>query len=345
MKTKCWSVVACLVGSLLPGVAAAQGGQDFYRDKKITLIVGYAPGGGYDLYTRTIARHLSRHIPGNPGIIVQNMPGAAAAIAMTYLYSVAPKDGTVLATFSPAQVLRDMLGAAGVAWSSEKFNWLVAASAKDVFTCIVNTDTGVKTLDDALERDKPLIVGGVGPGSFTDIVPMAYNEILGTNFDLVTGYPGTAGIRAAMERNEVDAGCWQWSSVKVTARAMLEEGTALVFSQMAPRKAPDLPHVANAADRVTREEDRAVMTALFSQLALGRPYVAPPEVPKDRVHILRKAFMDVLQDPKFLEETDRINLEVGPVAGEQTQKLVAELMAAPPVVVEKLKEIVGIEEH
>lgn len=342
MKAKVWSIAACVVASLLLMLSATARAQEFYRDRRIRLIVGFPPGGGYDLYTRVIGRHLSRHIPGNPAIIVQNMPGAGSAVAANYLYGPAPKDGTVFGTITPAQVLRDMLGAPGVVFSSEKFNWLVAASAEDVFTCIVNAHLGVKTLDDALKRDQPLVVGGYSPGDFTVMVPQFYKEMLGVNLTVVTGYAGTAGIRAAMERKEVEAACWQWSSVKVTAKAMLDTGTAVVFSQMGPRKAPELPHVGNAAERVKAEADRAVMTALFSQLSLGRPYIAPPGVPGERVRILRKAFMDTLQDPRFLEEANKLNLEVGPLSGEEAQKLVVRLKAAPSPILEKLKTIVGV---
>ncbi len=330
-------VIALLLLTLLPTASA----QEFYRDKRIRLIVGFPPGGGYDLYTRVIGRHLSRHIPGNPAIIVQNMPGAGSAVAANYLYGPAPQDGTVFGTITPAQVLSDLLGAAGVAFSSEKFNWLVAASSEDVFTCIVNAHLGVKTLDDALKRKQPLVVGGYSPGDFTVMVPQFYKEIIGANLTSVPGYAGTAGIRAAMERKEVDAGCWQWSSIKVTAKAMLDAGAAVVFSQLGPRKAPELPQVANAAERVKAEADRTVMTALFSQLSLGRPYIAPPGVPEQRVRILRKAFTDVLQDPRFLEEANRLNLEVGPLSGEEAQKLVVTLKAAATPILEKLKTIVG----
>jgi tripartite-type tricarboxylate transporter receptor subunit TctC len=341
MKAKVWSIAACVIASLLLTLSATASAQEFYQDKRIRLIVGFPPGGGYDLYTRAIGRHLSRHIPGNPSIIVQNMPGAGSAVAANYLYGPASQDGTVFGTITPAQVLRDMLGAPGVAFSSEKFNWLVAASAEDVFTCIANAHLGVKTIDDVLKRDQPLVVGGYSPGDFTVMVPQFYKEILGVNLTVVPGYPGTAGIRAAMERKEVEAGCWQWSSVKVTAKPMLDAGSAVVFSQLGPRKAPELPHVENAAERVKAETDRTVMTALFSQLSLGRPYIAPPGVPENRVRVLRKAFMDMLQDPKFLEEANRLNLEVGPLSGDEAQKLVAKLKAAPPTILEKLKTIVG----
>ena len=220
-----------IVASLL--FVPSGNGQEFYEGRRLNIVVSYFPGGGYDIYSRLFARHLPRHIPGRPSIVVQNMPGAGSIIGANYLYRVAPRDGTVVGTFGPTQVIRQVIGLPGIAFEAEKFNWIVAAHAGDAIACVARAAAGVKTLDDAIKRPKPLIVASTAPGASTTIWPTVYREILGANFKIVSGYKGTSGIRAAMEQGEVDAGCWQWSSVKVTAEPMLADGSAVVFTQLA----------------------------------------------------------------------------------------------------------------
>lgn len=313
-------------------------GQEFYEGRRINIVVSYFPGGGYDIYSRLFARHLPRHMPGRPSIIVQNMPGAGSIIGANYLYRVAPKDGTVVGTFGPTQVIRQVIGVPGIAFESDKFNWIVAAHAGDAIACVARAAAGVKTLDDAIKRPQPLIVAATAPGASTMIWPTVYKDILGANFKIVSGYKGTSGIRAAMEQGEVDVGCWQWSSVKVTAEPMLADRSAVVFTQLGTKKARELEHLENAFGRVTSKIDKAVVSALLTENSLGRPYVAPPGVPSERVQALRRAFNQVLQDPKFLEEANRLNLEVDPLPGEEVEKVVRELSNLPREARERVRQ-------
>ncbi len=315
--------------------------EEFYKGRVLKIVVSYFPGGGNDLEVRLLARHLSKHVPGNPSIIVQNMPGAGTVIGANYLYRLAPKDGSVVGIFGPTQILRQMIGVPGVAFEAEKFNWIVAANIGDVLSCIVNEAAGVRNLDDAIKRREPLVVAATGPGSLTFTWPHAYKEILGANFKIVSGYPGAAGIRAAIERGEADAACISWAAFARRAiEEMREGGTRVtVFTQMGMKAAPDLPHLENALDRVKRETDRQVITALLTEYSMSRPFAAPPGVPGGRVQVLRKAFMDTLRDSSFLEEAKRLRVEINPLPGNELQNLVVDLKKLHPEVKEKVRSL------
>lgn len=327
------------IAFIVLAVTCSGNAQEFYADHNLKMIVTYNPGGGYDTYSRVIARHLPSHIPGQPNIIVQNMPGAAGVIGASYLYRIAPRDGSAVGALGPTQIIRQAVGGgADLRFESDKFNWLAAANGGDVMGCIVRTGLGVKTLEDAVKRPEPLIIGATAPNSSTATWARVYKELLGANFKIISGYGGTVGIRAAMDRGELDGGCWQWSSIKVTAGPMISDGRAVVFTQLGIKKSTTLPDVENAFDNA-KGEDRAVLKALLAETALGRPYAAPPEVPADRVQTLRKGFLAALQDPKLLKEADRLGLEIDPIPGEELQTLVAELANLPAKTKERVKAI------
>ncbi len=314
--------------------------QEFYKGRRLSIIVSYVPGGGYDMYSRLLARHLSRYIPGNPSIIVQNMPGAGSLIGANYLYRLAPREGTTVGIFGPMQVLRQVIGAPGIEFEAEKFNWLAAAHVGDVIVCMATAASGVKNLEGAVKRQTPLAVGATQPGSTTLTWTTAYRDILGANFKIVPGYSGATGVRTAMARGEIDAGCWQWSTIKATeAKTWLDTGKTTIFTQAAIKKSPELPHVENALDRVRSKLEREILSALLVETSLGRAYVAPPGVPIERVDLLRNAFMDALRDSKLLGEANRMALEIEPVPGEELEKVVTDLRKLPREAVEKIKSI------
>jgi tripartite-type tricarboxylate transporter receptor subunit TctC len=312
---------------------------DFFKGRSLRIIVSYFPGGGNDLEVRLIARHMRRHLPGNPSVIVQNMPGAGTVIGANYLYRMAPQDGTVVGIFGPTQVVRQVIGVPGVEFQSENFNWLIAANVGDVVTCVAKEATGVRNLDDVIKRKEPLVVAASGPGSSTLTWPRAYQEILGANLKIVSGYPGAAGLRAAMERGEADATCISWAAyMRRAIKEMAASGTRVsVFTQMGMKAAPDLPQVQNALERVKSTTDRQVITALLTEHSMARPFVAPPGVPAERVQLLRKAFMDTLRDPRLLEEANKIHVEINPLPGEGVQGIVANLKNLPREVAAKVR--------
>lgn len=330
------AILSVLVFPITVGLGQAD---EFYKGRSIRMIVSYFPGGAFDIYSRVIARHLPKHIPGSPSIIVQNMPGAGTVIGANYLYRLARRDGTALGVFGPTQVVRQVIGVPGVEFESDKFNWLVAANTGDVLTCIANAAAEVRTLDDAVKRKTPLIVAATGPGSFTTSSAKAYKDILRANFKIVTGYPGQAGILNALQRGEADAGCFTWSAVKAAAKDMLDTKAAVVFTQTGMKGAPDLPHLENGLDRAKTKVDRQVLMALLTEVSMGRAYAAPPDVPRDRVALLRKAFMDTLRDPRFLDEANRIGLEVNPLPGEGVQNIVTDLKKLPREAMDKIRSI------
>jgi len=339
MKKIVWMLTIVGILALGAHVTALAATPPFFKGKTVSIVVGYTAGGGYDTYARLVARHLGKYIPGKPTVIVQNMPGAGSLVAANYVYGAAPRDGTVLGVFGPAQILSQLVGGPGIQFDSEKFNWIGAANAGDVMVCVANTTAGVKTIDDAIKRKEPLVVGGTGAGTTTVNIPRAYKDILGANFKIITGYGGTAEMRAAMLTKELDAGCWQWSSVKVTAKSMLDQGTAVVFTQLGLQKAPELAGVQNALERAKTEEERTMLQGLLAENSLGRSFVASPAVPRERVQALTKAFMAALKDPKLQEEAKKMKLELDPKSGEECQKEVEMLKAAPPAILNKLKKI------
>ncbi len=329
------AIVTALVSMIVFESAHAQ---EPFQGRRMRMIVSYNPGGGYDVYSRVIARHLPRHIPGKPSLIVQNMPGGGSAIGANYLYRIAPRDGSAVGIFSPTRVLSQVIGVPGFEFESEKFNWLAAGNISDVLTCFARADAGVKNLDDAIRRRQPLIVATTGAGSTTHTWARAYKEILGANFKVVPGYPGSTGIRVAMERGEVDAGCGvQWSSMRATAKDWIESGTAVIFTQIGITQSKEFPHLENSLDRAKTNMDKQVLAALLTENRIGRAYVTPPEVPQDRVHLLRKAFLDTLRDPKLVDEAAKVGIDIDPLPGEEVQKVVAELGDLPREVKERVR--------
>jgi tripartite-type tricarboxylate transporter receptor subunit TctC len=338
MRHRTLTFAAVTFAILLAFVAKGQA-DDFYTGRTLRIVVSYFPGGGNDLEVRLIARHMRRHMPGNPSIIVQNMPGAGTVIGANYLYRVAPRDGTVVGIFGPTQVVRQVIGVPGVEFQSDNFNWLIAVNVGDVVTCVATEASGVKSLADAIERKEPLVVAASGPGSSTLTWPRAYREILGANFKIVPGYPGAAGLRAAIERGEADAICISWAAyMRRAIKEMAASGTRLtVFTQIGLKAAPDLPQVQNALERVKSDTDRQVLTTLLTEHSMARPFVAPPGVPGERVQLLRRAFMDTLRDPRLLEEANKIRVEINPLPGEGVQEIVANLKNLPREVAEKVR--------
>lgn len=313
---------------------------NFYRGKTVTLLVGYSAGGGYDVYARTLARHIGRYIPGNPTVIVQNQPGAGSMLAMNTLYNTSPKDGTVFATFARGLPAEELLGTEGVQFKSAELNWLGSMN-EEVSVCVSTANAPVKTFQDVFNT--PLKVGGTGPGADTDFFPQFLNGLLGTKFDVATGYPGGNDINVAMERGEIQGRCgWSWSSVKSTRPQWLQEPRFInLLVQMALNKHPELPNVPLVMEFARNLEERQLMRVVFSRQTMGRPYALPPGVPADRVAAMRYAFLMTLQDAQFRAEAEGAKLELNPVGGEEINTIVREVLSTPPALVQRLKTIQG----
>ena len=330
------AIVAALLAIIASAaIVLAQGAGDFYKGRNINLYIGYSPGGAYDLYARVIARHIGAHIPGNPTLVPQNMEGAGSLRLANYLYRVAPQDGSAFATFGRGIAFDPLLIGQGDAFDAQKLNWLGSAN-NEVSVCVALKGSGIAKFEDLFTKE--LTVGGTGASADTDQFPRVLNGVLGTHFKIVQGYPGGNDVVLAMERGEVQGRCgWSWSSVKSTHKSWIEDKRMIVLVQLSLTKHPELPDVPLVMDFAKTEEQRQILKMIFARQVMGRPYVAPPNLPADRVATLRQAFADTMTDKDFLAEADKIQLEINPVSGAEVEKLVQEVYATPPDVVAKAK--------
>ncbi len=330
------SIAAFLVATLLLTVPArAQSVAEFYRNRQVQVLIGYSPGGGYDLYARVLARHMGRHIPGNPTLVPQNMPGAGSLKLTNFLYSVAPKDGSVIGIVSRGMATDPLLGESK--FDPIKFAWLGSITS-EVSVCATWHTSPVKTWADITAKD--FTMGGSAAGSETDTFALLLRNIFGGKMRLVTGYPGGNDINLAMERGEVDGRCgWSWSSLKSQKSAWLKEKKINLLVQLGMAKHADLPNVPFMLDLAQSEEQRQMLRLIFTSLVLDRPFMAPPGIPDDRKIALRQAFDATMKDREFLEEAAKIDLEISPVAAPAIDKLLAELYRTPKSVAEKAAAI------
>jgi tripartite-type tricarboxylate transporter receptor subunit TctC len=335
-------------GAQVPAQPAAQPAFDertvanFYRGKTIRFVVGYPPGGGFDTYARAIARHLGKYIPGTPGVIVDNMPGGGSLIAANYVYGASRPDGLTIGHWNGRMILQQVLGGEGIEFDARKYRF-IGVPTPDNPVCAVRREAGFRTLSEAVNAPRQLILGGTAPGTVLDDGARLLSSTLGLNIKLVSGYGGTALIRQAADGGEVHGGCWAWESVKVTWKAALESGDAIVIGQLTAQKLPDFPDVEVALDLARTDEARQLLrTGMILPSALTRPFAVHPGTPEDRLQALRQAFMAVFQDPEFQEEAQRAKLDVDPIDGDQAEKLVRELFDIPEATKEKLKTILVV---
>jgi len=324
---------------LLPAPARPEPVADFYRGRSITLVIGYSAGGGYDAYGRVLARHLGKHIPGNPAIVAQNMPGAGSLRSANYLYNVAPKDGTVIGHFSRGMAMEPLIGTSATAFDARKFIWL-GSGTDEVSVCVIWHASRVKTWNDMLTI--PFTVGGEGTGSDPDIFSAVVRNVFGARLKLVSGYPGTAEVALAIERGEVDGRCgWSWSSLKLTKPDWIAGKRVNLVTQLALKKSPELPDVPLIFDFATTERQRQILKLMLSRQSMARPFAAPPDLPEDRKAALRTAFDRTMADAEFLAEAKQRGLEVNPVSGADIDRLVGELYQTPSDIVGELRAIIS----
>jgi len=319
-----WFGAATLMGAAALDPTAVLGA-DFYQGKTINLVIGYSVGGGYDLYARVLAKHLGKHIPGNPTIVPLNMVGAGSLRAANYIYSVAPKDGTAIGTFSRSVAIAPLISSA--AFDSRKFTWL-GSLTKDVSVCITWNTSAIKSWDDMMSRQ--FVAGGEGSGSDPDIFALVYKNVLGAKVKLVSGYPGTNDITLAMERGEVDGLCGiSWSTIKSRHADWISGKKINVPVQAALEKDRDLPDVPLALDLVKGSEQTQILKLFLATQVLARPFAAPPGMPAERTELLRKAFDDTVNDADFRAEATKLGLDINPITGTAIDDLLKEIFATP----------------
>ncbi len=325
---------AALSGLLIWGAQAqAQGVADVYKGKSVDLLIGYSAGGGYDVYARLVARHLGKHIPGNPTVVPRNMDGAGSLRLANYLYNVAPKDGLAIGALSRGAAFDPLFGSPGAQFDAAKLNWLGSAN-NEVSVCVATTASGVATVEEMLKT--PVLMGGSGGAADTDQFVHVINGVLGAKMKLILGYPGGNEINLAIERGEVLGRCgWSWSSVISTHPEWLRDKKVNVLVQLSLTKHADLPNVPLIMDLARTEEDRRVFGLVFARNVMGRPFVAPPNVPAERVEALRKAFIETMKDKDLLAEAEKTALEVNLVPGDEIQKIVLDAYQTPPEIVKR----------
>ena len=338
-KTSCLLIAVCGVFTLACFVTLPAFGDEFYQGKTLRFIVGYAPGGGYDTYTRAIARHIGKFIPGNPTAVVENMEGAGSLLAANYMFNKAEPDGLTVGDFNSGMVTQQALDAKGIRFDARKFGW-IGAPGKGWPTCMVMGFTGLKTLDDVLKAGDKLRFGGTRAGASSDDLPKLMDTLMGTHLRVISGYKGTGPVRLAFNAGEVNGVCNSLESFKATWRNEMDKGEVVLIVQGNLKPHPDIPHVPWAPDLAKTEEARKmILTSARVGGILNRFYVLPPGTPTDRVLLLRKAFMDTLKDPEFLTDAGRAKLDLDPIDGLEIQKQVKELFSLEPALVKKMKEI------
>jgi tripartite-type tricarboxylate transporter receptor subunit TctC len=328
------------IALLLPPAAAAQTVKDFYRGKLITMIVGGGVGGGYDVYARAFARHMSQHIPGSPNIVPKNIPAAGGLAAANLLYTTDDRDGTVIGAF-PNNVPMDPLFAnPGARYDPLQLNWL-GSIGKLQNVCATWHTSPVRTIAAARERD--VIVAAAGAASNTAIMPRVLNALLGTRFKVVAGYDPGSGLTMAIERGEAEGICGlSWSTMKASRPHWIKDKLLNVIVQMGLEKLPDLPDVPAALDLTSDPQDRQVLELILQREETGRPFAAPPAVPADRVAALRQAFAETLKDPEFIGQATKLALEIEPLAGEEIHALLMQAYASPARI---LRRAIGLLER
>jgi tripartite-type tricarboxylate transporter receptor subunit TctC len=312
MKPRIWLLPATIAALCLVATPRAQA-DDFYKGKTVTFVVGFSPGGGFDTYTRLIARHFAKHVPGNPTVVVENRTGAGSLIAANYIFNQAPKDGTVIGNWIGPLVLQQALGNKAAKFDGRKFGWL-GAPTPDSGVCALTKASGINTMDDWLKSKRPIKIG--------------------------TTAPGTSKIRLAAESGEIDGGCWAWESIKPTWAPGLQSGQVQIVLQTLETSHPELKKVPLAMQYAKTDEARALLRIASGPYANGaRPYTVPPGVPQDRLQLLQKAFLETLRDPALLKEAQKSKVDIDPVDGPSVAKMMAGVYDLSPALKSKLAKL------
>jgi len=328
------AIAAAGLGAALAVTAAsAQSVEPFYKSTQVQILVGHDAGGGYDVYTRTLARHLPNHIPGKPSIVVKNVLGAGGLKNIDTLYAVSPRDGSTFGISDRGFIIEPMLGNKAAQFDPTKMS-AVGSIGRQTPTCALWHQAKAKSLKDAFATET--LIGGTGP-SATTIYPAILNSVLKTRFKIISGYKGSGEIMLAMEKGEVEGVCLSWDTLKTLKPDWLADGRLKVIVQMALEPNAEMKDVPTAVAFAPTDEDRKMLAFYFGPNDMGRPYIAPPEVPKDRLTALRRAFDATLKDPAFLAEAKAVKMEIDPMTGEDMEALIKSIYATPPALVERVK--------
>ena len=330
-------VPALLLAATLAVAERAAAQEDFYKGKTVEILVGFGPGGGYDTYARALGQFLPKHLPGQPTVVVKNMPGAGSLTLVNYLINIAPKDGTSFGTFDQSLVLAPLFGGEAAKFDASKLSW-IGSIAKGNTVCITWHTSAVKTWDDL--RKHKAVFGGTGREDVRYTHAAMLKNMFGADLKIVTGYKGSSDLRIAMERGEIDGTCGDsWTSLKSTASDWVREKKINILAQFALDTHPEIREVPLLTEKAGSEQDKAALRLLFAAQVAGRPFAAGPGVPPERLQVLRAAFDATMKDPEFLAFTEKAKLEVDPVGGREIEALVREVYQTPPDVVARAKAV------
>jgi tripartite-type tricarboxylate transporter receptor subunit TctC len=332
-------LMATALGSLF-SVGRSFAATPFYEGKSIRIVVGFSAGGGYDAYARVLSRHMGRHLPGNPAIVVDNMTGAGSLVSANYMYKVAKPDGLTIGHFNGGLFFNQVMKQPGIEFDAQKFEY-IGGAVKEETAFAFSKSSGITSIEKWLAAKTPVKMGGTAPGAFApDNVIRVVKAALGLPVQLVTGYKGTADIRLAVENGELAGSSWGWASMRSTWRKSLETGDVVVVLQAVPKAFHDLPKIPLAINLAKTEEARQLIDlGIHSPSIFARPFVLPPSTPKDRLETLERAFQETLRDKEFLAEAEKAKLDIDPVTGSELQKSVAGIFKLNAALVEKLNDI------
>jgi tripartite-type tricarboxylate transporter receptor subunit TctC len=330
-------ILAGIFALVSAATSAVAQSPDAFAGKTVQMIIGFGPGGGYDLWGRTVARHIGKHLPGKPNVVPQNMPGAGSYVAASHIYNVAPKDGSVMGIIARDAALGPLSGAPGARFDATRLSW-IGSPAKETNVCIAYHTAAVKSARDLFE--KPLILGDTGPGTGTRSYPRVLNELLGMKFKLVGGFPSSADVFLAMERGEVEGICESLDSVKNRRPEWIPRKTVAVLLQGGAQPNPELKDVPFVLDLARTDEQRQAIEYLYAGQGIGRPFVAPPDLPPERLRMLRAAFDATMKDAEFVAEVSSRKLELEPEDGEHLAALIRKIYATPKPIIDRIGSLI-----
>jgi tripartite-type tricarboxylate transporter receptor subunit TctC len=321
-----------------PSAALSQSAEEFFGKSRIVMYIGSAPGAGYDLYGRAVARHMGRHLPGNPTLVPSNMPGAGSIVLANFMYARAPRDGSALAGIQNGDVMEPIIGNSNARFKPSEFVWLGSVN-KQTNVCISWATTGVKSVADVMTKE---FLVGVVTSTSTETVANLVNELVGSKFKLIKGYQSTTAVLKAMEQGEVGGLCGIGiDSVQSSMSDALTNGRIHVFMQIGADRHPELPQASFVYDHLKDAGDKELLDFLMARMLFGRPFLAPPGVPLERAKLLQEAFWKTMSDPEFLSEASRLNMPVAPIDGNEVMASVVKLEKAQPKLVERATRIIG----
>jgi len=329
--------VAALAAAFAATPARAQSAAEPFVGKTVTMLIGFGTGGGYDLWGRTVARHIGKHLPGKPTVVAQNMPGAGSYVAASHIYAAAPKDGTVLGIIARDAALGPLSNAPGARFDATKMSWL-GSPTREHNVCIANSTAKAKTANDL--RTNELILGDTGPGTGTRSYPKVLNDLLGYKFKIVAGFRSSVEVFLAMERGEVEGICESLDSVNQRKPDWIPNKVINVLLQAGAESRPELKGVPNVLTLARNDEEKQVLEYLYAGQDIGRPFVAPPDLPPERLKMLRDAFAATMKDPEFVSDVQRSKLDLEPLDGEHLASLIAKIYATPRPIIERVGNLI-----